>query len=459
MKSCKKFLALLLSLTLAVALLAGLGPAALAGYDNVEEAQHSVVRVYCIVSEDYYGLTLSTGSGFAVGKAGDSVSYIVTNHHVVESNFDEIYVTTTDFDGGIHAKVVDYDANIDYAILKLETSLKDRVPMPLLSPKELHKSQDVYCIGFPGLSDDYTQDDTLASRIEDMTITKGTVSNPQYDFDGTECVMSDVKANPGNSGGPMVDEYGRAVGINTTVIGLDKLNNMTLAVSMDYIIQRLDALGIDYISAGSKPSEDTAPPEVQTDKSGKEDESKDKDADEGKEKLNLSTETLAILGAALVVVAAVVVILILVKKSKRKPVTAGASTGVGTVIAPQNPGNRFSDGNGGGTIEVPFSGRLVVECVRGPICGQRASGSSVRVGRSAADCDLAFPSDSHGVSRKHCVVQAGPNGILLRDLGSSYGTILSDGRSLPSGGSTVIRSGDVVYLGSEKVAIRVTMMR
>lgn len=448
MRNLKKLLALLLSLTLAAALLAGLGPAALAGYDAVEQAQHSVVRVFSILSVNEFAgnMSMSTGSGFAVGKAGEPVTYIVTNHHVVADNMSEVYVTTTDIEGGIHAQVIDYNKDVDYAILKLETPLTDREPIALLSPRQIHKSQDVYCIGFPGLSDTYTQDNKLASRIEDMTITKGTVSNPQYDFDGTECIMSDVKANPGNSGGPMVDENGCAVGINTTVIGLDELNNMTLAVSMDYIMLRLDYLGINYISAGNPPADEAQPPE-NGDRQNDQDGALEKE-DTGKKKVSLNTKTLAIAGTALVVVAAVVIILVLLKKNKRVPVAAGINS---AVIPSQNPG-RVAGG-----VNVS-SGRLLVECVQGPIYGQRVAGNSIKVGRSAADCNLAFPSDTHGVSRVHCELRAGPDGILVRDLGSSYGTMLSDKRRLPSGGSAVIRSGEMIYLGSEKIAIRVTML-
>lgn len=447
MKNCKKLLALLLSLTLAAALLAGFGPTALADYDAVEQAQHSVVRVF------NYG-NPGTGSGFAVGKAGEPVTYVVTNCHVVAGGMSEIYVTTTDIDGRIHAQVIDYSEDNDYAILKLDRSLTDREPITLLSPRQIHKSQEIYCIGFPGLSDIGSQNEKYSSRIEDMTITKGTVSNPQFDCEGTECVMSDVKINPGNSGGPMVDENGYAIGISSWVIGdYDAPNNMALAVSMDYIIQRLDRLGIEYISADNL-SADEAQPSENENSQDEQDGAPEQEDGEGKAKVSLNTKTLAIAGTALVVVAAVVIILVLLKKNKRVPVAAETGAAKASVIPPQNPGRGASGFSGGANA----AGRLVVECVRGPILGQRVTGSCIKVGRSIADCDLAFPGDTHGVSRTHCELRAGPNGILLRDLGSSYGTMLSDNRRLPSGGSTVIRSGDVIFLGSEKIAVRVTML-
>ena len=42
--------------------------------------------------------------------------------------------------------------------------------------------------------------------------------------------MTHAKVNHGNFGSPMVDERGRAIGINSGVIGANELNNMTLAV-------------------------------------------------------------------------------------------------------------------------------------------------------------------------------------------------------------------------------------
>ena len=99
-----------------------------------------------------------------------------TCYHVIADDKDSVQVTTTDMEGGISAEVIYGDADHDIAILKLSEPLDDRQPIPLLNPEEITKSQDVYCIGFPGLADYSSSNEfSLNSRVSDMTVTKGTV--------------------------------------------------------------------------------------------------------------------------------------------------------------------------------------------------------------------------------------------------------------------------------------------
>jgi serine protease Do len=47
------------------------------------------------------------------------------------------------------------------------------------------------------------------------TVTKGIVSANRVNSSGVKYVQIDASLNPGNSGGPLVDESGRVVGVNT----------------------------------------------------------------------------------------------------------------------------------------------------------------------------------------------------------------------------------------------------
>lgn len=144
---------------------------------------------------------------------------------------------------------------------KVSGGLSGRRSMKLLSPKEIHKSQDIYCLGFPGVVDGISKDaDMLNSRIEDITITKGAVSNPSFtDLEGRVTVLTDAVTNPGNSGGPMVDEHGQVVGVNTW--GAD--GNVNGAVSIDYVIDALRSLGISYDSGLSETERETMATEAE----------------------------------------------------------------------------------------------------------------------------------------------------------------------------------------------------
>ena len=415
----------IISVCLTVIMLASLlmlglsmGIEAYAENDKVEDAQNSVVRVFTT-----YGI----GSGFAVGEKNEDVEYIVTNYHVVEGYLNDTYVTVTDINGGIKADVIYYDEDNDFAILKLEEELTNRKPIALLSPKELHKSQSIYCIGFPGLSDAVADNTTYDSRIKDMTITNGTVSNNEYVSEGTTYILSDAKINGGNSGGPMVDEYGQAVGINTATIrdssNGDFSNNMTLAVSMDYVMDALDDLDITYIKGSA-------------------------DGTTGN-----STQLIIIIAIAVAVIAAAVIIIVVVVNNNKKASTS-------STYNQGNGGNGgYSNPNNGATTVITSQTaqrRLVVTCERGPLKGQRVSSySSIRVGRNPSACQLAFPDTTPGVSKMHCELSLTPGGAVVSDLGSTYGTYLSDGKKLMPGERRNIGNDGIILVGSDKVILSV----
>ena len=83
------------------------------------------------------------GTGFFVGEAGENPEYIVTNCHVVEE-----FILTGRAQGGgtLHvlfdqddeaeAYLVEYDAEKDIALLKLEEPTDKRVSLPLRAPED-----------------------------------------------------------------------------------------------------------------------------------------------------------------------------------------------------------------------------------------------------------------------------------------------------------------------------------
>ena len=74
---------------------------------------------------------------------------------------------------------------------------------------------------------------------------------------------------------------------------------------------------------------------------------------------------------------------------------------------------------------------------------------TVNIGRESAFCDIVFPADTAGVSRRHCAVTATPEGrVFVMDLGSSSGTFLPDGTKLVPNEWTAVDGG--FYVASEK---------
>lgn len=419
----KKIISVCLTVIMLASLLmlgVSMGMEAYAENSKVEDAQNSVVRVFADVGDG----RISIGSGFAVGGKDEDVEYIVTNYHVVSAAPSRAYVTVTDINGGIKADIIYHDEDNDFAVLELDEKLTNRKPIAMLSPSELHKSQNIYCIGFPGLSDTVAENTTFNSRIKDMTITTGTVSNNDYNSGGTTYILSDAKVNSGNSGGPMVDEYGQAVGINTAIIrdpsDGEFSNNMTLALSIDYVTDALDDLDITYIKGSADGT-------TQRNSNG-----------------SVDTKLIIIIAAAAAVVCAAVVIVIVVVNNNKKKDSSKTGSDYHNNYPPTPP------------IQPTMQRKLVVTCERGPLKGQSVSSySSIRVGRNPSACQLAFPDTTPGVSKMHCELSLTPGGAVVNDLGSTYGTYLSDGKKLMPGERRNVGSNGIVLLGSDKVILSV----
>lgn len=150
----------------------------------------------------------SIGSGFLVDERG----YVLTNHHVVE-NSRSIAVTLWRAQGNspISAHIVDIDSSLDLALLKLDTGERF-IPARLGNSDRLKMGDWVLSMGSPfGF---------------EHTVTLGIVSDRHRDllingvpYNGM--IQTDAVINQGNSGGPLLDVYGRVVGIGTAIYAPD----------------------------------------------------------------------------------------------------------------------------------------------------------------------------------------------------------------------------------------------
>jgi serine protease Do len=167
--------------------------------------------------------TQGGGSGFIISQDG----YILTNNHVVEGA-DEIRVYLTD-GRYFMAETVGNDPTTDVAVVKIEET-----GLPFLSlgkSESLRVGEWVLAIGNPGFGGGAARADDL-----DYTVTAGIVSalgrplrliqselqqNPEFAenaaFAIENYIQTDAVINRGNSGGPMVNIMGQAVGINSAI--------------------------------------------------------------------------------------------------------------------------------------------------------------------------------------------------------------------------------------------------
>src|SRR5699024_275924 len=102
------------------------------------------------------------------------------------------------------AEVVGTDSRTDVALIKIDAD-DELKPLSIGDSTSLKKGQWVLAIGSPfGL---------------DSTVTSGIVSAINRDTgDYLPFIQTDVPVNPGNSGGPLINLDGEAVGVNSQII-------------------------------------------------------------------------------------------------------------------------------------------------------------------------------------------------------------------------------------------------
>lgn len=167
-------------------------------YDKVTP---SVVAV--LGQEDRISNVVSVGTGVIFSADG----YILTNCHVIAGCSSCAVWVTNEYgvDDMYEAKVVSYDADRDLAVLKVEA---ENLPAAEFGVSDdLVVGEPVYAIGNP-----------LGVELRN-TLTNGIVSaiNRDVDVDGVQMTMIQTTAalNSGNSGGPLINQYGQVIGINT----------------------------------------------------------------------------------------------------------------------------------------------------------------------------------------------------------------------------------------------------
>jgi len=150
------------------------------------------------------------GSGFFVRP-----DTLITNVHVVK---DDGVVRLRRMDGSsISARVELRAPAFDIAILRV-TPTAGQVVIPMGSAETLRPGQEVITIG-------------SALGTLQNSVTRGIVSGVRRSGEAT-LVQTDAAANPGNSGGPLLDRTGTAIGITT--MGYRDSQGLNFAVAIDH---------------------------------------------------------------------------------------------------------------------------------------------------------------------------------------------------------------------------------
>ena len=147
----------------------------------------------CVTIISASGEGVALGSGFFVSKGG----YILTNNHVVEGATRIKVVTSTR--KVIDAELVSASRVPDVALLKADIS--DHPVLKLGDGSKVETGAHVAAIGSP--------------KNLPQSFTAGSISNTERDYEGNACFQISVLINHGNSGGPLLNEMGQVIGLNT----------------------------------------------------------------------------------------------------------------------------------------------------------------------------------------------------------------------------------------------------
>ena len=435
---------------------------AFAAGDKIAEARSGVVRVLAFFDRTYYlydaatgqatyftdSTMISSGTAFGVGTAGEETDVFVTNRHVVEAEvgmqqaqiqgkavtllyedtFQDAYILLGDYSysdtvgldlsRSVPCKVLHQggEGEADLAVLKAAELVEGRMALPLLSPElPLESNSSVRALGYPSSTDDATIEATgrqeYAGSIEKVTVTDGIVSLHTSFVDKSHdaninVIQHTATINHGNSGGPLLTMDGAVAGVNTWGYGQNVSTGdqqAFAAIEIQYVMDILDGLRIEY--------------DVYTGET--------------------SSLPLIIAGAAIAVIA--IVAIALGKKGKKNKDAGADNSNVSKTIPADSSSFRL-------------------QCISGAFAGQRfAVNGTMRIGRDPSRNDLVFPADTKGISGAHCVVTVEGGRLYVKDVGSTYGTVVMPNRKLQPNVPVALNVGDRFCLGSEREVFQVAV--
>ena len=367
----------------------------------IGKMKSSVVRVVCTKS----GMGADSGSAFAVG-AG---KHFITNWHVVKKSAWgwQVYILDADQEY-IRCNITASDENLDVAILSPRTDFHKQ-PAEIANLNEIPVGEDVYAMGFPGISD---VDDNVISGAEGITVTKGIVSRIIKNG-GVFYVQTDAALNYGNSGGPLFDEKGRVIGINTMIADREygaSAEGVAWAVRIDQILPLLQKFSI---GCGVKKG-----PKEETQKNAEEPGIKHKTGkrDSNTESSGVFTVTDNIAGLYFYCIVPIILC-------------------AAAYLCHSHFKNR-----------IPPS---YIDCKRGHFAGHHFPISTAfTIGRSASS-SLRYPEKFPGVSREHCkiIYSAAGRYYTITD-SSTFGTNVN-GRPVNRASAYVLRAGDSISFAND----------
>jgi len=183
-------------------------------------------------SKNKTGEWAGNGSGLIISKSG----YIVTNHHVIE-DADDIEVEFI-IDGEVkkfNAEIIQVDKTNDLAVIKIfDMNFDGLDDLPYnFKTRSSDVGTKIYAYGYPM---------ALSLMGKEIKITDGIISS-KSGFDGditTYQITAPIQG--GNSGGPLFDDKGNFIGINSSGLRADVADNVGYTIKSSYVMNLIDVL-------------------------------------------------------------------------------------------------------------------------------------------------------------------------------------------------------------------------
>jgi putative serine protease PepD len=165
-----------------------------------KQASAGVVAIKAVTSQG-----ADSGTGIVLNDKG----LILTNDHVISGASSLTVAAKGSSSLARTATLVGEEANQDLALIKVDPLGLGLKPLTLASSKSVQVGDSVYAIGNP-----YGLDETLTRGI--VSALGRSISAPNG-AKITGAIQTDAALNPGNSGGPLLDDQGQVIGVNSQI--------------------------------------------------------------------------------------------------------------------------------------------------------------------------------------------------------------------------------------------------
>jgi hypothetical protein len=403
-------------------------PAQTQANELTENMRASTVPVVCMRLPS----NISGGSGFIVATG----KHVVTNRHVVACVVEGGKVGIMSANGEmVQAAVLWKSVVKDLAVLHVEQTLNGQ-PVTFAARNTMEERDKVIVAGYPDAALRSTRDfgrvsfaEGIISKFTELDSPEGTVRHIQIT----------APVNPGNSGGPLFNEFGQVVGINvqksmTAVLVVDPSapqgirqervplgEGVAWAILSDELLVELERLHLPFNATRSKPNAFTA--------------------EFGRQPV-LFTFIGLTMGLALVVAG-----LLVNRRSRvaiKDAVTRGRSVLTQRAAVPIKPAQN-----------------PVLLGITGPYANAAVplDAGQIAIGRDASLCQLVMPLDATDIGRRHCIMRwdQSNNTFLLEDCWTSNGTFLDHGERIASGVPRRLKPGERFYLANRHYQFEVAL--